>query len=145
MTPTGDFLPPLSQGLISAHCLDSRSLRARKEITIKMFVPGNQQMGGSPGRPPITCLGMECVAQKRGAGTSALAKKGGGGHSPAKKLRTMHFNGIMEWWGGGTLQCTIIPIIDNDTGKQLASNPFSDSGLVLALIILSLFFEQGFG
>ena len=44
-------------------------------------------MGGSPGRPPITCLGMECARRggaKKGAG-HLPAKKGGRGHLPAKK------------------------------------------------------------
>ena len=114
------FLRPveLSQGLISAHCLDSRSLRARKEITIKVLVPGNQQMGGSPGRPPITCLGMECARRggaKKGAGTSAGKKRGrdicwkkrGAVYLLEKRSGTMHCSGIMEWWGG-PLQSLII-------------------------------------
>ena len=70
------FLRPveLSQGLICAHCLDSRSLRdvgrcwLRKEITIKVLVAGNQQMGGTP----------RCGAPSLAWEWNALAKKGGG-------------------------------------------------------------------
>ena len=77
------FLRPveLSQGLICAHCLDSRSLRdgrsllLRKEITIKVLVAGNQQMGGTP----------RCGAPSLAWEWNALAKKGGGGHRLAQK------------------------------------------------------------
>ena len=124
------FLRPveLSQGLICAHCLDSRSLRdgrsllAEKRDHNQSVGPRQSTNGWQSWPTPHHLPGNGMCGAKKGAGTSALAKKGGGGHSPAKKLRTMHFNGIMEWWGGGTLQCTIIPIIDNDTGKIIGIN-----------------------
>ena len=91
------FLRPveLSQGLICAHCLDSRSLRdvgrcwLRKEITIKVLVAGNQQMGGTP----------RCETPSLAWEWNARAKKGGGDIWRQKRPRTMRCNGIMEWQG----------------------------------------------
>ena len=71
---TPNFFAAHSQGLISAHCLDRRSLRVRKEITIKVLGPAINKWLGVQDNSPITRLGKEC-APKKGGGPQ---KKGGG-------------------------------------------------------------------
>ena len=71
----------------------------RKEITIKVLVAGNQQMGGTP-RCGAPSLAWEWNAlAKRGAGGIPSRKKGGGDICRQKRPRTMKCNGIMEWQG----------------------------------------------
>ena len=102
------FLRPveLSQGLICAHCLDSRSLRDGRSLLAEkrdhnQSVGGRQSTNGwhSSMWSPITCLGMECARKKGGRGASPRAKKGGGDIWRQKRPRTMRCNGIMEWQG----------------------------------------------